>query len=212
MMLLFMFNLWKRHQCVSIGDECHCCTCMFMDFLFLPCHDLEALASKKKSKSKKEPKPPKQQGRTSIHPSFFFHFFEFSFSFFTTLFSLCLRGKQPVHKLHSWGRQRRHVQAAELGQRRLLAFRWEKWPLQWGEGSLRRWRRGSLSVSLALPATSFHKPAANTLIRAFWRTFQGDLFSEEPKPPVAEERKVRNESLKSAGRMHRLTKRVQGIQ
>lgn len=89
MMLLFMFNLWKRHQCVSIGDECLCCTCMFMDFLFLPCHDLEALASKKKSKSKKEPKPPKQQGRTSIHPSFIspislnlvFHFSQLYFHF-----------------------------------------------------------------------------------------------------------------------------------
>lgn len=59
-----------------------------MDFLFLPCHDLEALASKKKSKSKKEPKPPKQQGRTSIHPSFFsislnlvFHFSQLYFHF-----------------------------------------------------------------------------------------------------------------------------------
>lgn len=61
-----------------------------MDFLLLPCHVLEALASKKKSKSKKEPKPPKQQGRTSIHPSFFsFPFAEIYFSFSTAPLSLC---------------------------------------------------------------------------------------------------------------------------
>lgn len=56
---------------------------------------------------------------------------------------------------------------------------------------------------LTLPAASFYKPAANTSTLAVCCPSQGDLFSEEPKPPVAEERKVRNESLKSAGRVGR---------
>lgn len=59
-------------------------------------------------------------------------------------------------------------------------------------------------ISFSLFASTFRKPAANTSPHAFQCFFQGDLFSEEPKPPLAEERKVRNESLKSTGRMDRL--------
>lgn len=63
-----------------------------MDFVFLPCHVLEALASKKKNKGKKEPKAAKPQGRNSIHHLCNVNFFLFSFSF-----SLCLY----ISKLYS---------------------------------------------------------------------------------------------------------------
>ncbi len=65
-----------------------------MDFVFLPCHVLEALTSKKKSKSRKEPKPAKPQGRTFIHHQrssniFFLFNFAIVISIAGPLFPVC---------------------------------------------------------------------------------------------------------------------------
>lgn len=54
----------------------------------------------------------------------------------------------------------------------------------------------------------FQKLVAIIYVYALWCLFQGDLFSEAPKPPVSEERKVRKESLKSTGRTDCLKKNV----
>lgn len=62
---------------------------MFMAFVFLPCHVLEALASKKKSKSRKEPKPAKPQGKTFIHHQTFLFCYEFVISTVGPLFPVC---------------------------------------------------------------------------------------------------------------------------
>lgn len=178
-----------------------------MDFVFLPCHVLEALASKKKSKGKKEPKAAKPQGRNSIHHLCNANFF-FSIQFF--IFALFTQFKTLFYKLYSWRWQRWHVWATQVGRRGLLALRWEKRTLQWRERSVwRRWR-GKFhllhSVHFEVPETCSYN-----LMHALWCPFQGDLFSEAPKPPVSEERKVRKESLKSTGRTDSLKKNVQGI-
>ncbi len=113
---LFIFNLTKtQHQ--SLSYECHRCICMLMCFVFLPCHVLEALTSKKKSKGRKKPKPSQSQGRTFIHHQCNLMFFLFCFplqfciSYFRSrpIFLSMQLNTVCVYCYSSWRGQRWHV-------------------------------------------------------------------------------------------------------